>query len=192
MRDKTVAERLREITPRDLACKADVARLAIEGVPAVCFDEPCIQCTIKWIGRLADAIEAEQAEWKAKARTAEDHAAKYEVENRELKEMLERALTERNEVDVEKVIILRGLRDLANTSKHHSNAEWKRIVMRLIENAEDYANRVLAEARERTKTEHDGVDVEALLKVAGEIDLTMTNHRDKDKLISLSSSTLLR
>lgn len=106
------------------------------------------------------------AEWKAKVAKAENYAEKLEVENRELKELLEQTLTERSEVDVEKVIILGGLRDLANTSKYHTNAEWKRIVMRLTENAEDYANRVLAEARERTKTEQNGVDVDALLKVA--------------------------
>ena len=175
-KNKTVAERLREAVKQRRRCDVDIIGNAL-GRAVICDSErPCFECEAEWFNALADAIEAEQADLREKSEFERDASRKERdclckrIEELERKTSeYKRRLDFRKELADENGVVLKGLRDLANTGKHHSNAEWRRIVMRLTENAEDYANRVIAEARERTKTEHDGVDVDALLKVADEM-----------------------
>ena len=175
---KTVAERLRCVD-LDAYCIGNAVNVALYGERVntkKCAMWQCEECRAGMFHVIADMIEAEQADLREKSEFERDASRKERdclckrIEELERKTSeYKRRLDFRKELADENGVVLKGLRDLANTGKHHSNAEWKRIVMRLTENAEDYVNRVIAEARERTKTEHDGVDVDALLKVADEM-----------------------
>jgi hypothetical protein len=62
MKNKTIAERLREYDGDDMHCGADFFAFALNGEEARCLVRKCDACRKALASELADAIEAEQAE----------------------------------------------------------------------------------------------------------------------------------
>lgn len=143
---KTVAERLREAVKQRQHCDVDIIGNAL-GRAVICDSErPCFECEAEWFNALADTIEAEQAE---------------------LDKCIEVLESDRDDY-IEHVTTF---------------ACWQMQIANMLDiplaernNSEEIQAKIIAALKERTKAEHDGVDVDALLKLAQSLERMVSEY----------------
>lgn len=146
---KTVAERLREAVKQRQHCDVDIIGNAL-GRAVICDSErPCFECEAEWFNALADTIEAEQAELREKL---DFNLDSFRKERDCLSDYIKKI--ESQSVDIAAFELLCDKLDCGSPDMQGIAKQIRKAM----------------NGAERTKTEHDGVDVDALLKLAGYFD----------------------
>lgn len=138
-KNKTVAEMLREAVKQRRRCDVDIIGNAL-GRAVICDSEkPCFECEAEWFSALADAIEAEQAELDKRIEVLESDRDDY------IEHVTTFACWQMQ---------IANMLDIPLAERNDSG---------------EVQAKIIAALKERTKTEQNGVDVDALLKLADEI-----------------------